>query len=115
MEFTDQIAARLETEGVGVVNTNIFTSSGSIIPPGDGPFLSLRETGGTGPTRVHNVAGASTQRPTAQVLVRGADPEAVKLMIRAAYDALDGIYNTTLSGTFYQSVVARQEPADIGV
>jgi len=28
---------------------------------------------------------------------------------------LDGLFNTILSGTYYQSVTARQEPTDIGL
>jgi len=36
-------------------------------------------------------------------------------MSKAAYTALDGTYNTVLSGVFYQSITVRQEPTDIGL
>lgn len=115
MPFLDEIAARLVGQGVGVIGANIFMGSGAVIPIGDGPYLSLTETGGSAPTRIHNIPGASTQRPMAQVAVRAKSYSVARTMAKLAYLALDGIYNTTLSGTFYQSIVARQEPTDIGL
>lgn len=115
MSFLDDVAARLVAQGVGTLGTNIFLSSKAVVPTGNGPYLSLIETGGTGPTRVHNKAGASTLRPTAQVLTRAVSYPAARAMAKAAYDALDGVWNTTLSGTFYQKITARQEPTDIGL
>jgi len=113
--FLDEIAARLVSQSVGTLGSNIFLGSRAAIPSGDGPYLSLTETGGSAPSRIHNVATSNTQRPTAQILVRAKKYNIARPMADAAYRALDGIYNTTLSGTFYQSVVARQEPGDIGL
>ena len=113
--FLDEIAAQLVAQSVGVLGTNIFLGSRAKIPSDDGPYLSLRETGGSAPTRIHNKATANTQRPTAQIAVRAKKYNIARAMAAAAYLALDGIYNTTLSGTFYQSIVARQEPEDIGL
>ena len=115
MPFLDELAARLVAQGVGTVGSNIFLGSRAIIPPGPGPYLSLRETGGTGPTRIHNRNGAHTQRPTAHVLVRAATYPAARKMAQDAYTALDGVFNTTLINTFYQSITARQELTDLGL
>ena len=115
MPFLDELAARLVAQGVGVLGSNITLGSKGIIPEGDGPYISLIETGGTEPTRVHNEASAHTQRPTAQVLVRAKSYSVARTKAKAAYAALDGVFNTTLSGTYYQSLVARQEPTDIGL
>lgn len=115
MPVLDEIAARLVAQGVGTTGSNIFLGSKAVIPTGAGPYLSLIETGGLSPTRVHNIAGASTTRPTVQVLVRATSYPAARSMAKAAYDALDGVWNTTLSGTFYQKITARQEPTDIGL
>lgn len=109
------LAARLVAQGVGSLNVNIFISSKAIIPAGAGPYLTLADTGGSGPTRIQNQASAATQRPTAQILVRALSYSAAMVMARAAYVALDGVFNTTLSGTFYLSLTARQEPTDTGV
>ena len=64
---------------------------------------------------MHNEASAHTQRPTAQVLVRAKSYSVARTKAKAAYAALDGVFNMTLSGTYYQSLVARQEPTDIGL
>lgn len=111
----DDIAARLVSRGVGTLNVNIFESTKSHTPQGDGPFLTLIETGGSGPTRVQNQDAAATKRPTVQVMVRAETWEAARAMAAAAYDALDGVYNVTLGGAFYVSITARQEPTDIGL
>ncbi len=120
MPFLDEIAARLVAQGVGTIGANIFLGSKAVIPPGNGPYLTLIETGGTAPTRVQNKTSVNTQRPTAQVAVRarrddGTGYNVARTMLKAAYDALDGIFNTTLSGTFYQRIVVRQEPTGIGL
>lgn len=122
MSFIDDMAARLVSRSVGTLGATIFESSAAAIPSGAGPYLTLSETGGVAPTRVQNKTSAATQRPTAQVLVRaGRVPgvqeawPAARAMAWAAYQALDGIYNLTINGTFYLSVGARQEPTDMGV
>lgn len=115
MPFLDELAARLVAQGVGALGSNIMLGSRAVIPPGEGPFLTIIETGGSAPTRVHNKSGANTQRPTAQITVRAMKYPVALTMARAAYNALDGVFNTVLSGTFYQSITARQEPTDIGL
>ena len=114
MAFLDDLASVLQTAGVGTIGTDIFLSSAAVIPQGNGPYITLAETGGMAPTRVANYRVPNTQRPTAQVLVRASTYPAARTMIDAAYFALDGIFNATLSGTFYLSVTARQEPTDMG-
>lgn len=115
MPFLNEIAAKLAAAGVGTRGTNIFLSTDSNIPTDAGPYMTIVETGGTAPRFVHNHAGAHTQRPTAQIAVRAADYPAARAMAKAAYDALNGLFNATLSGTFYQRIIARQEPTDIGL
>lgn len=115
MAFLDDLAARLVSRGVGVIGTSIFMSSKAQIPSGAGPYLSIAETGGSGPTRIQNKVTPATQRPTAQIAVRASSYPVARTMAKAAYDALDGIYNTTLSSTMYLSVTARQEPTDLGL
>lgn len=120
--FLDEIAAKLVAAHVGVIGTNIFLSSSAKIPAGDGPYLTLIETGGSAPGgykerlgRVHNKAAAETQSPTAQIAVRAKSYVVARTMAKAAYFALDGTWNQTLSGVFYLSITARQEPTDIGL
>lgn len=93
----------------------MFVSTRAVIPTGAGPYLLLTETGGAAPLRTHNsVATPAYQRPSAQILVTGGTYAAALTMVRAAYDALAGVRNTTISGTFYQEISPTQEPMDLG-
>jgi hypothetical protein len=113
--FLDEIKDRLVAQGVGVFGSSIFLGSKAAIPSGDGPYISLTETGGTAPTRIHNQTGANTQRPTAQILVRAKSYLTARTKAKEAYLALDGVYNTTITGVLYYKITARQEPTDIGL
>lgn len=113
--FIEEIGNRLSSQNVGQVGVDIFFGSEARIPTGDGPYITLTETGGTGSARTHN--NTATQRPTLQILTRGKSPAAVRAMSRAAYNALggpDGLTNITLDNVFYLSILARQEPTDMG-
>ena len=115
MPFLDEIAARLVTQGVGTLGTNIFASSKAVIPVGNGPYLTLIETGGSGSAKTQN--DTATERPTAQLSCRASTVSAARTMLKAAYDALggaNGLYNATLSGTMYLSITARPNITDIG-
>ena len=114
MSLLDDLAAKLVADGVGVLGTSLFLSSAAIIPAGNGPFISLNETGGMAPIRTQNTVRV-TLRPTVQVLVRATSYTVARAKAWAAYQSLDGIFNTTLSGTAYRRIGARQEPTDMGL
>lgn len=125
MAFLNDLAARLVAQGVGTIGatsagvTGIFLGSNAKLPElgqgnGDGPFIVLIQTGGLSPMFVHNYAGAHVRRPSAQVGVRGTKWSTVSPKAEAAYAALNGIWNTTINGVFYQKIVAIQEPTDAG-
>lgn len=116
MSLLDELGARLVAQGVGVLGTTIFSGSAAILPVGNGPYLVLVETGGSGPARTQN--DTATQRPTAQISARASTMAAARTKLKAAYDALggaNGLWNISLSGTMYLSITARQEPTDIGL
>lgn len=118
MSLLDDLAVKLVADGVGVLGTSLFLSSAAVIPAGNGPFISLNEVGGVAPTRIQNARAVATQRPTVQVLVRaggaGTGYQTARTKAWNAYQSLDGIFNTTLNGTFYLKVAAKQEPTDMG-
>jgi hypothetical protein len=123
--FLDDLATRLVTNGVGAAGVNIFYGSASLPTPqnypkgdatkGNGPYLVLTATGGLAPERVQNKKSANTRQPTAQVLSTAADPAAAWAMIMLAFTALDGAFNEVIGTTFYLSLKAIQEPANMGV
>lgn len=113
--FLEEIKDQLVNAGVGIYAENIFISSASVIPSGDGPYLTLVETGGSGPARMHNSA---TQRPTAQLTSRASTEVEARAFLKKAYDALggaDGLHNITLLGVNYVSITPRQEPTDVSL
>lgn len=119
--FLDEIAARLQQYGVGMIATDgsdtpytIYIGAASVIPKGGGPYMTLTETGGTAPVRVQNLPRGILQRPTAQVFVRATKMREARDMAKSAYDVLDGLFNTTVEGIFYVAITARQEPTDFG-
>lgn len=95
--FIKEIIAALVAAHVGTENVNIFATSMSVIPAGDGPFLSLRATGGVAPVGTHNAGPGAYRRPGLQVLVVAATAVAAEAMALAAYDALVAVQNRELS------------------
>jgi hypothetical protein len=121
MAFLDEILAKLITDGVGMPNVTLGATSKMPVPsnvgqPG-GPafFMTIRETGGTGPSRTQQ---NGLQRPSAQIAVRALSYTIARSALQAAYDSLggvNGLRDVVLSGTRYISVTARQEPTDAGI
>lgn len=60
--FLEEMANLLQRNSVGIVNSTIFLGSQARIPTGDGPYLTLIATGGTGAARTHTSAA---ERPSA--------------------------------------------------
>lgn len=112
--FVDEMARLLVHYGVGELATSIFIGSTAVIPAGDGPYLTIVDTGGVAPKRVQN-GRILLQCPTAQILVRARPFNAARQMAAQAYDALDGRFNLTWEGVFYVKIAARQEPTDAGM
>jgi hypothetical protein len=95
--FIEELVRILEDDSVGVFNIDIFGSSKAAIPQGDGPYLSIISTGGTGPIRIQNQAAPAYFRPTALIVVRGAVNAQARAMAFAAYDALAKVVNQTVT------------------
>lgn len=118
--FIDDLVVLLVSAGVGVYGTNIFASSKSQVPDGDGPFLSVKETGGTSPDGTHNAVAFGLpgyQQPGAQLLARALTSTAARAMADAAYAAVVrvGQRSQLVNGVWWKSVQVRQEPADFGL
>lgn len=122
MTFLDEIVNKLVAAGVVHLGTSvgdansIYAGSKVTIPSGDGPLLSIIETGGSEAVRTQN--GFSVERPSAQLLSRGASLPAARTLLKNAYDALggaDGLHNVVLSGTWYLNLIFKQQITDIGL
>lgn len=123
MAYTsDDLAAKLVTDAVGTLATaaaqptnSIFTTSMAYIPTGDGPYLTLVDTGGTGPLSTHD---GMYPRTSVQVVSRASTAAAAKALALAAFASLcpaARVVNTVINGTFYLQITPVQsEPFDIG-
>lgn len=115
MPVLDELATQAATAGIGTVGTTIFKG---ILPDTPDACVALIETGGmeSGHTMSGGAGSASIERPTVEVIARGApgDYATPRTKAKDAFNALDGITNTTLSSVRYFSVRAIQSPFLIG-
>lgn len=91
--FRQEVTTLLVDAGVGTyvgADRDIFRGALAKIPTGAGPYLHLRETGGTSPEKTQNtIEPPAYERPAVQVTVRAASYTAADVMIRAAMVALN--------------------------
>lgn len=116
-ELLDHVVEILTKAGVGIDNQTIFRTSKAQIPTGVGPYLTVTETGGSGPEGTHNAVGLPAYlRPTVSILVRGQSTGATRDMIKKAYAALVafGQRSQAVQGVWYRGAVPLQEPFDTG-
>ena len=102
-----------ENAGVGTRGETIFEGLKAAVPRGDGPYLRIVGTGGSGPEWVHNANTPAFKFPAAQLMAVGKDYQATWDMINAAYDAVVPVRNQTIppSGTVqYRAIRPLQEP-----
>ena len=118
-EFLDDLITVLEVAGVGTRNVSLFKSSTARIPnaKNEGPFITLVETGGSGPEGTHNAGMLAYIRPNAQIVTRGKLWSATIGMSKAAWLVLTqtGMRSQYINGVWYRSIVPLQQPFDLGV
>lgn len=114
MAFLDDVVKILVDANVAVYGTNLFMTTKATIPSGDGPYLSLAETGGTGATNVQNKPVPVYERPAAQIVARAKTPSAARTMAANAYAAI-GIENRTVNGAWYAYIRQMQSIIDMGL
>jgi hypothetical protein len=115
MSFLEDIIALLESASVGTQNVNIFASTKAAIPKGNGPYLSIVETGGTSPDYIQNQILPAYHKPTAQLTCRAVSYSSARSMLANALNAMCAVNNQTVNGTFYQSIRPMQEIGDRGL
>lgn len=119
MAWLEDVATLIADAGAAALNTTMFLSTAAAMRTGVGPYLIICETAGLAPERLHSddtgvLNAAAYERPGAQITVRAVDYTAARTMARAAYNAVDGIYNQSINGTWYREILALQRPFDMG-
>ena len=95
--FAQEILSLLVAAGVGTLGTNLFLSSAVTLPTGDGPYLSVIETPGREADYIHNMMEPAYEYPAAQIVVRAKSRGPAFAMATAAYNALKGVVNQTVT------------------
>ncbi len=81
---------------VGAVIGDMFIGTEAILPTGNGPFVSIINTGGSEPESTHNkAAGHTYEHLSVQIVVRARGYDAAKVRALAIWRTLDGVRNTT--------------------
>jgi Bacteriophage minor capsid protein len=109
----DELASFLQAQGVGAVGNTLFKGGFPLDAlENTAPMLALIEVPGLPPVRSHDTPVARYEQPVVQVATRGAPYgyPAARAAAQAAWEALDGVQNASLSGTFYLWLQALQSP-----
>lgn len=93
-KFEEEIARILFDAGLLVLGTNCWIGPDARVPAGDGPFITLINTGGTSPIETHN--GDKYRRMSIQIVVRALTYQVARTRARAIWDELDGKRNFTV-------------------
>lgn len=95
--FEKELCKVIQSAGAGTWGTDLFDSSQAVIPDGDGPFTSVRSTGGAAGLQVQDEVLPKYHRATAQIAVQARTAEAAKARAFAAHNALAAVINTSIT------------------
>lgn len=114
--FLQDLVFILEREGIGVYGTDLFIGAKAVIPLGDGPYISIAETGGAGEEGTHNLSPDTPAyvRPTAQIVCRAKAYLTARAKAEECWLALNFV-NQFVNGTWYRTMSPRQEPFELPV
>ncbi len=105
------IAARLQTQGIGTVNTSIFMG---YYPDKPDNLVALFEYAGEPTELLMGTGDPVLERPGLQARVRNLTYPAGRAKIQAVADALHGLAETTMGGKRYLLIRANQSPESLG-
>jgi hypothetical protein len=107
MALIDDVAAYLESEGLGTVGDDIFKSY--LPDTNNGTILAVMDTGGPKPDPY-----LPTKEPTFQVYVVANTYTAGKAMLDDVRDALHQVANETIGSTYFYFILALSEGGHVG-
>ena len=100
-DWENEVAKIISNAGLGELwdgtTGEVFIGTESILPKtGDGPFITLIDTGGNEPESVQNQAAMSYEHLSMQIVVRAKTYSAAKIRALAVWRELDGTYGSTV-------------------
>lgn len=94
-EFEEEVLKRLNSLGLATGGVDTFIGRSPVIPAGDGPYISIIDTGGSFTDRAHG--GEAYESLSMQIVIRALDSEVGRTRALAIWRALDGVYNTAIT------------------
>ena len=95
--FAEEIAQRLDDEGIGTRNTDIFIGRMITLPNGDGPYTRVINTPGIAPKTTHD--DKTVQTLGLQIITIGKPGNTAYTKALDTFTALHNVANTTLNDT----------------
>lgn len=92
--FIREMVKLLVENSLGVSGTNLFIGPLVEVPSGDGPYITLKQTGGFAPDESHNT---KYENLGLQVIVVASDYDEGDIKAKSIYRLLDGRRNFTIS------------------
>lgn len=119
MALLEEVAARLISQGVGVVGTTApWVVFKGWEPETPDQVLTLYETGGLPNQPRDDALTGALDQPSFQLRIRGGQTStgypAARTKLAAARTALEGMSPGTFSGRYYCQVTANSEPISLG-
>lgn len=111
--WIQELVAALVATGAYTFNSDLLASANAVVPSGpttDGPYTSLRATGGSGPSWTHNRVGPAYQHPGCQVITTAKSFSVAYDRAYTTYNVLTAIRNQFIGFTWYRSITPLQEP-----
>lgn len=99
------IAAYLQTQAIGTLNTDLFIG---FLPDAPDAAIAIYDTAGR-PSEIHGI-----DRPNFQVVVRDTSYLNASTKIESIQTLLQNTTNTTINGTFYADISNLQSPFSAG-
>ncbi len=92
--FIHEMEKYIVDNGLGISGTNLFIGLQAEIPSSDGPYITLKQTGGFAPDSSHNTKNLNLGL---QVIVTSADYDAGDAKAKAIHALLDETYGLTIT------------------
>lgn len=90
-DFKLEIVKLINNAGYGTLGVDIFIGPTAVIPVGDGPYISIIDTGGISPSETHN--GGKKESLSFQIIVRAVDYVTAETRSLNIWRTLDGKRN----------------------
>lgn len=91
--FEDDVLSRLISAGLVTSGTTAFIGPNATLPDGAGPFILLRDTGGSAPFETHNMDVYANL--SLQIVVYAANYVSGRSLANRIWTTLNGKYNFT--------------------